>query len=118
MEPEIHPESLPEGTAPKKHSPVVIHGTVAQDIELKTTESGKTFVNVLVAAHHVERDGQKLDPEEHKWHRATLWNDKAEQAAAQLKKGTRIELSGDQHLVEYEKDGATRTASEIRNPKY
>ena len=118
METENNPESQPEGAAPKKYPPVVIRGTVAQDIELKTTESGKTFVNVLVAAHHFERDGQKLDAEEHKWHRATFWNEKAEQAVAQLKKGTRIELSGDQHLAEYEKDGATRTASEIRNPKY
>ena len=118
MEPENTPESQPEGAAPKKHSPVVIQGTVAQDIELKTTESGKTFVNVLVAAHHVERDGQKLDAEEHKWHRATFWNEKAEQAAAQLKKGSRIELTADQHLVQYEKDGTTRSASELRNAKF
>ena len=98
MEPETDPESQPEGTTPKKNPPVVIRGTVAQDIELKTTESGKTFVNVLVAAHQFERDGEKLDAEEHKWHRATFWNERAEQAVAQLKKGTRIELSGDQHL--------------------
>ena len=118
MESEITPDSQPEATATNKYPPVVIRGTVAQDIELKTTESGKTFANVLVAAHHFERDGQKLDSEEHKWHRATFWNEKAEQVVAQLKKGTRIELSGDQHLAEYEKDGATRSASEIRNPKY
>jgi single-stranded DNA-binding protein len=66
----------------------------------------------------MERDGERLDAEQNKWHQATFWNEKAEMAAAQLKKGTRIELSGDQRIVEYEKDGATRTASEIRNPKY
>jgi single-stranded DNA-binding protein len=118
MEPESTPESKPEDAAPKKHSSVVIQGTVAQDIELKTTESGKTFVNVLVAAHHVERDGQKLDAEEHKWHRATFWNEKAEQAAAQLKKGSRIELTAEQHLVQYEKDGTTRSATELRNARF
>lgn len=118
MEPEITPESQPEGAAPTKHAPVVIRGTVAQDLEIKTTESGKKVVNVLVAAHHFERDGQKLDADANKWHQATFWNEKAEQAAAQLKKGTRIELTGDQRLTEYDKDGATRTASEIRNPKY
>ena len=118
MEPEVTPESEPEGAAPAKQSPVVIRGTVAQEPEIRTTESGKKVVNVLVAAHSIERDGEKLNAEQNKWHQATFWNEKAEMAAAQLKKGTRIELSGDQRLVEYEKDGATRTASEIRNPKY
>ena len=118
MEPEVTPESEPEGAAPSKHTPVVIRGTVAQEPEVRTTESGKKVVNVLIAAHSIERDGEKLDPEQNKWHQATFWNEKAEEAAAQLKKGTRIELAGDQRLVEYEKDGATRTASEIRNPKY
>jgi single-strand DNA-binding protein len=118
METEIIPESELEGAAPAKQSPVVIRGTVAQEPEIRTTESGKKVLNVLVAAHSIERDGERLDAEQNKWHQATFWNEKAEEAAAQLKKGTRIELSGDQRLVEYEKDGATRTASEIRNPKY
>jgi len=118
METEVAPESEPEGPAPARHAPVVIRGTVAQEPEMRTTESGKKVLNVLVAAHSIERDGQRLDAEENKWHQASFWNEKAEEVAAQLKKGTRIELSGDQRIVEYEKDGATRTASEIRNPKY
>src|SRR5438270_6619985 len=104
MEPEVTPESEPEGAAPSEHSPVVIRGTVAQDPAIRTTGSGKKVVNVLVAAHSIERDGEKLDADQNKWHQATFWNEKAEEAAAQLKKGTRIELSGDQRIVEYEKD--------------
>jgi single-strand DNA-binding protein len=118
MEPENQPEAQPGGVTQSKQTPVVIRGTVAQDPELRTTESGKKVVNVLVAAHHFERDGQKLSADDNKWHQATFWNEKAERAMAELKKGTRIELVGDQRLTEYEKDGATRTASEIRNPKY
>ena len=118
METEINPEPQPEVAAPSKQAPVVIRGTVAEEPEIRETDSGKRVVNVLVAAHAIERDGEKLDPEQNKWHRAAFWNEKAEQAVAELKKGTRIELTGDQRLVEYEKDGATRTASEIRNAKY
>jgi single-strand DNA-binding protein len=118
MEPENESEPQPEGAAPAKQVPVVIRGTVAQDPEIRTTESGKKVVNIRVAAHHIERDGQKLDAEENKWHQATFWNEKAERAVDELKKGTRIELAGDQRLTQYEKDGATRTASEIRNPRY
>jgi single-strand DNA-binding protein len=118
METEVTPASLPEDAVPTKQAPVVIRGTVANDPEIKTTESGKSVVNILVAAHSIERDGEKLDPEQNKWHQATFWNDKAERAVAELKKGTRIELAGEQRLVEYEKDGVTRTGSEIRNPKY
>jgi single-strand DNA-binding protein len=118
MEPENQPEAQPEGVTQSKQTPVLIRGAVAQDPELRTTESGKKVVNVLVAAHHFERDGQKLSADDNKWHQATFWNEKAERAVAELKKGTRIELVGDQRLTEYEKDGATRTASEIRNPRY
>ena len=57
METEVTPESLPEDAAPTKHAPVVIRGTVANDPEIKTTESGKSVVNILVAAHSIERDG-------------------------------------------------------------
>ena len=29
---------------------------------------------MLVAAHSIEREGQKLDAEQNKWHQATFWN--------------------------------------------
>jgi single-stranded DNA-binding protein len=107
------------GTAPKAKLPsIVVKGTVAKDLELHSTPSNKTFVNVLIAAHNV--NGQKIDPEDKtkKWHQATFWNDKADQVMAELAKGSKIQISGQQQLNEYDKDGEKRFSSEIRNPKY
>jgi single-strand DNA-binding protein len=123
--PSSGPASDPQPEGPESDkttsvpSPVVIRGTVANDLDLRSTDSGRSFVNVRVAAYQMEQGGTRVDiTEDNKWHQATFWNEKAEQAVAELAKGSKIELTGNQKIVSYEKDDATRTASEIRNPVY
>jgi single-strand DNA-binding protein len=48
------------------------------------------------------------------WHRISLWNKDADKAAAELKKGMRIALTGKIVNKQYtDKDGVKRTMSEI-----
>ena len=84
-----------------------ISGRLTSDVELKTTNSGKSVVSFTVA---VKRPGAKdavdfID--------CVAWDDKAEFVCKYFKKGSRIEVSGSLNTRVFGKDGSRRKVTEI-----
>ena len=94
-----------------------IKGMVAKDPELQFTASEKPFTRILIAADQVARGAQKLDPDQNKWHYAVCWGDKAKEAVQTFKKGMDVQVTGEQRVTEYEREGRQFTSSELHMPK-
>jgi single stranded DNA-binding protein len=89
---------------------VEARGTVIRNPDVRETGKGKTFTRFTIAADEVSRDGEKLDPEIHKWHTVLLWGEN------DINKGDRVRVSGEEVMRQYEdRQGDMRTAAEIHN---
>lgn len=89
-------------------TPIAIRGNITAPVELRYTQGGKAVGNVTVAVNRGKDDNKQTD-----FHRVTLWEGLAENAA-QLEKGTSVLVIGRLESREYEaRDGQKRTAWEI-----
>jgi single-strand DNA-binding protein len=94
---------------------MMIIGNLGADPELRYTPSGKAVTNLRVAVNDRSRgpDGEWV--EETMWIRVELWDQAAERAAEQLRKGNKIYAEGQLRAREYEgNDGQRRTSLELR----
>jgi len=83
-------------------------GNLTSPIELRFTQSGKAVGSVTVAVNRKRGDVEETD-----FHRVTLWESLAENAA-QLDKGTRVVVIGRLTSREYEtREGDKRTGWEV-----
>lgn len=90
-------------------TPIAIRGNITAPVEIRYTAGGKAVGNVTVAVNRGKDDNKQTD-----FHRITLWEGLAENAA-QLDKGTAVLVIGRLESREYEtKDGQKRTAWEIK----
>lgn len=93
---------------------VELLGNITQDIELKTTNSGKKMVNITVATNKRRIDQNTGETtEQAEFHRCVAWNQTAENIAKYLHKGSPVFVSGELHTRTYEKDGQTKYITEI-----
>jgi len=93
---------------------VEIVGRLGRDPELKTTEKGVPYAKLFVATtERFERASDGVKVEDTQWHNATVWGEKAQEVAGQLKKGDSVALAGDLRINSYEKDGAKNRVTEI-----
>lgn len=89
-------------------TPIAIRGNLTAPVELRYTQGGKAVGNVTVAVNRGKDDNKQTE-----FHRVTLWEGLAENAA-QLDKGTAVVVIGRLESREYEtREGQKRTAWEI-----
>lgn len=89
-------------------TPIAIRGNITAPVEIRYTQGGKAVGNVTVAVNRGKDDNKQTD-----FHRVTLWEGLAENAA-QLDKGTAVVVLGRLESREYEtREGQKRTAWEI-----
>jgi len=91
-------------------------GNIGAKPELKDLGDNKKVCSFSVATSKSYRDQagnwQRTDPV---WHRVTLWDGRAETAAANLDRGDRVEVLGEIYYREWaDKDGVKHVTAEIR----
>ena len=94
---------------------MMIIGNLGADPELRYTPSGKAVTNLRVAVNDNRKgpDGQWI--EETLWMRVEVWDQAAERAAEQLRKGHKVYAEGQLRAREYDgSDGQKRTSLELR----
>ena len=94
---------------------MMIIGNLGADPELRYTPSGKAVTNLRVAVNSNRRgpDGEWV--EETLWLRVEVWDQAAERAAEQFRKGNKVFAEGQLRVREYEaNDGQKRSSVEIR----
>ena len=88
---------------------ITITGALGRDSELKTTAQGKNVLNFSVANNTGYGDTKKTT-----WYRCALWGDRAIKLEQHFTKGTKLLITGEFELREYEKkDGSAGLSPEI-----
>jgi single-strand DNA-binding protein len=94
---------------------MMIIGNLGADPELRYTPSGKAVANLRVAVNDRYRGQDGEWQEETHWFRVEVWEQAAERAAEQLRKGHKVYAEGQLRPREFEgNDGQKRTSLEIR----
>jgi single-strand DNA-binding protein len=94
---------------------MMIIGNLGADPELRYTPSGKAVTNLRVAVNHNFRGADGEWQKETQWFNVEVWDQAAERAAEQLRKGNKVYAEGRLRTREWEgQDGQKRTSVEIR----
>jgi len=94
---------------------VMIIGNLGADPEMRYTPSGRPVTQFNVAVNQSTKNQQTGEwTEETDWFRVSVWGDRAERAAENLRKGNRVFVEGRFKTREFEgRDGQKRTSLEI-----
>lgn len=89
-------------------TPIAIRGNITAPVDIRHTQAGKAVGNVTVAVNRGKDDNKQTD-----FHRVTLWEGLAENAA-HLEKGTSVLVIGRLESRPFQdREGNKRTAWEI-----
>jgi single-strand DNA-binding protein len=96
-------------------SKVMIIGNLGRDPEMRYTPNGRPVTEFSVAVNQNTKNQQTGEwVEATDWFRVTVWGDRAERTAEQLRKGNRVFVEGRFRTREYEaRDGQRRVSLEI-----
>ena len=94
---------------------IMIIGNLGRDPEMRYTPSGRPVTQFTVAVSNSKPDGQGGWVDEGTdWYRVSIFGDRAERAAEQLRKGNRVFVDGRFKTREYEgNDGQKRTSLDV-----
>ena len=94
---------------------VMIIGNLGRDPEMRYTPNGKPVTQFSVAVNQSTKNQQTGEwIEETDWFRVSVFGDRAERAAEQLRKGNRVFVEGRFRTREFEgKDGQKRTSLDV-----
>jgi single-strand DNA-binding protein len=92
---------------------VLLIGNLTDDPELRTTPSGKPVCGFRVATKRIWKTEKGEKKEQAQYHRIVAWDQLARLCGRYLRKGRRVYVEGRLVNREYEKDGETRTATEV-----
>jgi single-strand DNA-binding protein len=94
---------------------VSIIGNLGRDPEMRYTPNGRPVTEFSVAVNQSTKNQQTGEwVEATDWFRVTVWGDRAERTAEQLRKGTRVFVEGRFRTREYEaRDGQKRISLEV-----
>jgi single-strand DNA-binding protein len=90
-------------------------GNLGRDPEMRYTPSGRPVTQFTVAVNQSTKNQQTGEwTEETDWFRVSVWGDRAERAADQLRKGNRVFVEGRFKSREYEtQDGQKRISLDV-----
>ena len=96
-------------------SKIMFIGNLGRDPEMRYTPNGKPVTQFSVAVSHSKPDGQGGWVDEGTdWFRVSVFGDRAERAAEQLRKGNKVFVEGRFKSREFEgKDGEKRTSLDV-----
>jgi single-stranded DNA-binding protein len=95
---------------------IAIRGTVTRDPELSTTNRGKLYTRINVAADEVSVGGRDVNPQDHKYQNIVFWGVDAVDKVSEVKQGAQVSVSGEHVVRQAEgRDGQMRTFSEIHH---
>jgi len=96
-------------------SKIQVVGNLGRDPELRYTPNGRPVTEFSVAVNQSTKNQQTGEwVEATDWFRVSVWGDRAERAAENLRKGTRVLVDGRFRTREYEtKDGRKGISLEI-----
>jgi single-strand DNA-binding protein len=96
-------------------SKVMIIGNLGRDPEMRYTPNGRPVTEFSVAVNQSTKNQQTGEwVEATDWFRVTVWGDRAERTAEQVRKGNRVFVEGRFRTREYEaRDGQKRISLEI-----
>ena len=94
---------------------VMIIGNLGRDPEMRYTPTGKPVTQFSVAVNQSTKNQQTGEwIEETDWFRVSVFGDRAERAAEQLRKGNRVFVEGRFRTREFEgQDGQKRTSLDV-----
>src|SRR5512144_2455267 len=96
-------------------SKIQIIGNLGRDPELRYTPNGRPVATFSVAVNQSSKNQQTGEwVEATDWFRVSVWGDRAERSAENLRKGARVFVEGRFKTREFEgRDGQKRTSLEI-----
>ena len=96
-------------------SKISIIGNLGRDPELRYTPNGRPVASFTVAVNQSTKNQQTGEwVESTDWFRVSVWGDRAERAAENLRKGSRVFVDGRFRTREYEaNDGQKRLSLDI-----
>jgi len=94
---------------------IMLIGNLGRDPEMRYTPAGKPVTQFSVAVSHSKPDGQGGWVDEGTdWYRISVFGDRAERAAEQLRKGNKVFVEGRFKTREFEgKDGEKRLSLDV-----
>jgi single-strand DNA-binding protein len=94
---------------------IMLIGNLGRDPEMRYTPSGRPVTQFSVAVSNSKPDGQGGWVDEGTdWYRVSVFGDRAERAAEQLRKGNRVFVEGRFRTREFEgQDGQKRTSLDV-----
>jgi len=88
---------------------VFLLGNLGDDVELRTTGSGKPVANFTLATNEGRGDNERVE-----WHRIVVWDRLAEQCHQYLAKGRQVHIEGRLQTRSWEdRDGNKRKTTEV-----
>jgi single-strand DNA-binding protein len=96
-------------------SKIQIIGNLGRDPELRYTPNGRPVASFTVAVNQSQKNQQSGEwIESTDWFRVSVWGDRGERVAEQLRKGSRVFVDGRFRTREYEaNDGQKRMSLDI-----
>lgn len=90
---------------------LIIIGNLTRDVELRTTQSGKSVANFTVAVNRRMKPGEKAEAD---FFRVSVWDKQAETCQKYLAKGRKVCVIGSVSVSTYTaNDGSTRATLEV-----
>ena len=97
---------------------VELNGFVGINPEVKTLSNGKTMTRFSLATNDDYKDKNGEWVKDTTWHNVVVWNSKALPEGAEVKKGSRVHLTGKLKNRQYtDKQGVVRYVTEVIGSK-
>lgn len=93
---------------------VLISGYAGADVQLKEFGKSQKLAKVNVAVNEYSKNKAGEELKKTNWFMLTFWNEQAEKAAQEIKKGSLVSIEGRLQTGSYDaKDGSKRYTTEI-----
>jgi single-strand DNA-binding protein len=92
---------------------VLLCGRLGRDPEVRFIATGKALCTLSLATDEHWTDGSGAKQQRTEWHRVQVWGKQAEACGQYLAKGRQVLIEGALRTRRYEKNGETRSATEV-----